>query len=431
VRGLTSVLGDLEPSVHAVLDGRLSSGTSAPLAVGLSGGGDSLALLLMARSWAGTHGRTIIALTVDHGLQAQSADWVRTCAARCEALGIEHRVLAWTGVKPATGLPAAARAARHALLADAARAAGASILLLGHTADDLAESAAMRAEGSTVPDPRLWTPSPAWPEGRDVFLLRPMLSVRRVDLRSWLTERGERWIEDPANEDLNFARARARLALTGAAADPAVQSEATDQRPSTAVWTAWGAARVPRTVCARELAAACLCASGTSRPPRSHRINALIDRLANRGDFSATLAGARVQSMGDQVIICREAGEYRRGASPVLRVLHNRTDVFDGRFEITAHLGDLAVRPLAGHTRRLPEDQQKALKALPAAARPTLPVVTTIAGLWTCPILADSPEVSARSLSAKRFEAFQGSIFREADAQPVATSGEVAGGVLS
>jgi len=431
VRGLTSVLDGLEQSVHAVLDSRLSARTSAPLAVGLSGGGDSLALLLMARSWGKAHGRSIVALTVDHGLQAQGRDWARACAARCEALGIEHKGLAWTGPKPASGLPAAARAARHALLADAARAAGASVLLLGHTADDLAESAVMRDAGSTVPDPRVWTPSPAWPEGRDVFLLRPMLSVRRGDLRSWLTERGERWIEDPANEDPNFARARARLVLGQSADDPAVSNEVADHRPSTAVWTSWGAARVSRTVGARELAAACLCAAGTSRPPRSHRINALIDRLAKRGDFSATLAGARIQTMGDQVSVCREAGEYSRRPSPVLNLLHNRTGVFDGRFEITACLADLTVHPLLGNVRRLPEDQQKALKALPAAARPSLPVVRTKAGLWTCPILADSPEVSARSLSRKRFEAFMGDIFREADAQPVAASGEVAGGVLS
>jgi tRNA(Ile)-lysidine synthase len=76
----------------------------------------------------------VVSLTVDHQLQPASAAWTADAVAKARALGAEARALAWTGDKPATGLSAAARAARHALLADAARAAGARVLLLGHTA---------------------------------------------------------------------------------------------------------------------------------------------------------------------------------------------------------------------------------------------------------------------------------------------------------
>src|SRR6185437_3124426 len=85
---------------------------------------------------------------------------------------------------------------------------------MGHTADDLLEAAAMRTEGSTVPDPREWALSPAWPEGRGVFVLRPLLETRRAELREWLSVRGETWIDDPANEDARFARSRARSLLS-------------------------------------------------------------------------------------------------------------------------------------------------------------------------------------------------------------------------
>src|SRR5213079_1546584 len=132
-------------------------------------------------------------------------------------LGHPFRALGWSGDKPTTGLPAAARAARHALLADAAREAGARAILMGHTADDILEARLMRAEGSTTPDPREWTPSPAWPQGRGVFLLRPLLDLRRADLRRWLSARGETWIDDPANEDASYARPRARQALAAGA----------------------------------------------------------------------------------------------------------------------------------------------------------------------------------------------------------------------
>ena len=66
-------------------------------------------------------GRRLVALTVDHGLQPASADWTRFAAERAGGSASRIRTLAWTGDKPAAGLPAAARAARHALLAEAAR----------------------------------------------------------------------------------------------------------------------------------------------------------------------------------------------------------------------------------------------------------------------------------------------------------------------
>src|SRR5205814_800845 len=146
-----------------------------------------------------------------------SGDWSRFAAAAAAKLGVAHRALVWRGDKPATGLPAAARAARHALLAAAARREGAAVILRGHTADDLMEAELMRRAGSSAPSPRVWAPSPAWPEGRGVFLLRPLLGHRRADLRELLTGLGERWIEDPANDDPRFARPLARRQLAGAA----------------------------------------------------------------------------------------------------------------------------------------------------------------------------------------------------------------------
>ena len=141
-------------TVRAALDRRLDRASAAPLAVGFSGGGDSLFLLKAVLDL----GRPVLALVVDHQLQPDSVRWTADAVAKARALGAEARALVWSGDKPATGLPAAARRARHALLANAAREAGARVLLLGHTASDLAEGAAMRAQGSTVSDPREWAP---------------------------------------------------------------------------------------------------------------------------------------------------------------------------------------------------------------------------------------------------------------------------------
>ena len=427
--------------VAAVLDARLETHTDAPLAVALSGGSDSLALFHLVSAWARMNGREVIALTVDHGLQAEGAAWAEQCAQMAAERGRPHRTLHWTGAKPATGLPAAARAARHALLATAAREAGATVLLMGHTASDLGESAAMRAAGSTVPDAREWAPSPAWPEGRGVFLLRPLLGLKRGDLQDWLARRGAGWIDDPANLDLRYARARARagppplsLLPLGEKVAPKGSDEGS-HRPSREEKACPDAAEragliiLPRDTPARTLAAACLCAAGTATPPRTDQLTALLARFA-REDGVATLSGARIEAAGDGLAISRETGELSRAPLPPLALSQKEPTVFDGRFELIADAPGLTVHPLSGHTARLPRPEQTALKALPPAVRGALPLVTDGASLWTCPILAASPSVRIRSLVQPRFEAALGLITKEADAYPVAHRGEPGGGVL-
>jgi len=417
----------------AALDRRLRAGATAPLAVGFSGGGDSLALLILVLDWARAHGRPVVSLTVDHQLNPASPAWTAEAVARAAALGADARALAWTGPKPASGLSAAARAARHALLADAARQAGARVLLLGHTADDLAEAALMRAEGSTVSDPRDWAPSPAWPEGRCVFVLRPLLAIRRGEIRDWLRSRGETWLDDPANADPKSARARARRDLQQAnggasrtSALPAVPDLRLASSGTTRRSAAAGYLVLPRDAPAAHVAAACLCAAGTSRPPRGERLQRLVDRIRAGEVFTATLAGARIEA-GEGVSFFREPGETRRSGPPPsdpsgrlphggrgdLRLPVDQPIVWDGRYELVAAEPGLAARPLQGLAARLPPDQRQALKALPPAARPGLPAVLDPEGGVSCPILAGTETTRARCLVVDRFEAATGRVDQE------------------
>jgi tRNA(Ile)-lysidine synthase len=410
---------EVAATLEAVLDSRLAPAGEAPLdapiAVAVSGGGDSLALLVLTCAWAARRGRRVLALNVDHGLQAESGAWAVRCAETAAALGADFRALRWRGGKPVTGLAAAARAARHALLADAARAAGASVILMGHTADDLLEAALMRAEGSTNPDPREWSPSPAWPEGRGVFLLRPLLRLRRADLRAWLAGQGLAWIEDPANENPASARARARARLAQAEAAPAAPtSRQSDQgSAAAAVDPLTGAIVLPRDAPARALAAACLCAAGTARPPRGERLARLKERLAAGEDFVATLAGARIETQNGTVRVCRNAGEVARGGLAALDLVPGAATVWDGRYELTAQGPGVTVRALGGLASRLSQGERRRLKAVPAAARAGLPALVYLSGTMICPILADAPDVRIRALTEERFEAAMGLVQRE------------------
>src|SRR5690349_18603269 len=86
----------LEAPEFAALIGALAPFELAPrLAVGVSGGADSMALTLLAQAWAQARGGAVWALTVDHGLRPEAAAEARQVGAWLGARGIEHRILAW------------------------------------------------------------------------------------------------------------------------------------------------------------------------------------------------------------------------------------------------------------------------------------------------------------------------------------------------
>jgi tRNA(Ile)-lysidine synthase len=401
----------------AELDRRLNGPKDAPVGVAVSGGGDSIALLRLAHQWAVGAGRRLVVLTVDHGLQPCSGAWARFVAERAEGLGYSHRTLVWGGEKPATGIPEAARVARHRLLAEAARAAGARVVLLGHTADDRLEAGLMRELGSRVPEPRRWSPSPAWPQGRGLFLMRPLVDCRRSALREWLASLGETWVEDPANDDERSLRTRARRRLAELPPDfEAPPAGDPLPCPTFGEVTAGpgGELTLPRgSVARRLLGALALCAAGTARPPRRETLDALLERLRGQSDFVCALAGARIEASGENLTVCREPGELVRaqvGEAP----LPLGQSVFDGRFLLTASAPGYAVRPLRGLAASLSKAERAKLHTLPAAVRPCLPLAQ---GPGSAPFLpgfrADGP-VIARPLTHERLAGALGALVEEA-----------------
>jgi tRNA(Ile)-lysidine synthase len=183
------------------------------VAVAVSGGSDSLGLGLLLAGWVQARDGRLLVLTVDHGLRAEAA---AECAHVAEIFAAipncSAHILRWDGEKVAHGLQAAARAARYALLADWCRAHGVMHLAVGHTADDQAETVAMRLAHGSGPS-GLAGMAALRPE-RGVRLLRPLLSVSRAAVRDWLRVRPHDWIDDPSNELTRFERVRVRKSLS-------------------------------------------------------------------------------------------------------------------------------------------------------------------------------------------------------------------------
>ena len=344
---------------------------------------------------------------MDHGLQPRSADWTAFAGETAAHLGVGFRALRWTGEKPAQGLPAAAREARHRLIAEAAREAGVRAVVLGHTADDVLEAEAMRGWGVRMGRLREWSPSPVWPEGRGLFILRPLLGVRRAALRDWLAARGQRWIDDPANADPRQLRARARIAIGGGgetwvAADDDGAADLADETAGgldASLVLPRAALRAARDGAVRRfLAAALSSAGGGAGPPRSERLAALQARLVDTPPVHATLCGARLVADDQTVTITREPG---RGRAVAVDLPPGQPIVWDGRFELCAAEPGLNVRALAGLAARLPTAERAALRSLPREARPVLPVILLPDGAVTSPVLAPGP-ATIRALAHDR-----------------------------
>lgn len=214
-----------------ITPGRLFSGYAPEgiVTVAVSGGGDSLALLLLAHGWAQTNDVTLHAVTVDHGLRPEAAAEAAFVASLCEGLGIDHTTLGWEGIKPFAGIAEAARRARYQLIEEFAAAIGSDLIMTAHTADDQAETVFMRLmrESGTaaVTGAGRQERSPAsfgrglagmarttlLPGG--IRLARPLLQVSRRRLREYLSSIPQSWIEDPTNEDRSFERVRVRKAI--------------------------------------------------------------------------------------------------------------------------------------------------------------------------------------------------------------------------
>lgn len=384
----------LDDPSFAALMARLGPFERRPrLAVAVSGGPDSTALCLLARRWSAARGGSVVGLTVDHRLRPDSAAEARRVGAWLAARGIEHRVLTWTGPRPASAIQARARAARYALLAAWCRRHGVLHLLVAHHLEDQAETVALRQEMKSGPDGLAAMPAIRELEG--VRLLRPLLGVRRGRLFATLSAAGQPWVEDPANRADRFTRSRLRRTrlpvarLAEQAAAMAARRAALDRRaaaflvdtaridPAGFVTVASPDLRhAPPDLAARVLRQILAVVGGSPYPPRSARLEALCGALrAGDGFRGRTLAGCRILPWGERVLFCREPAAI----DGPLEVVPGDWQRFDDRFAVrlAADRPGLVVRALGrdGARQRGELTPGAATRALPGPVRAGLPSV--------------------------------------------------------
>jgi len=263
------------------------------LVLAVSGGPDSTALMLLSARWRKPLKikPKLIAVTIDHGLRAESKREAAAVGKLARKLGIVHRILRWSGKKPKTGLQAAARQARYRLLGEAARKANAVRVLTAHTRDDQAETVLIRmSRGSGVTGlgamARL-TKLPGNPNG-DIRLARPLLDIPKTRLIATLKAAKIQFADDPSNRDPRFTRARLRqlmpqLAREGLDARRLALLARRLKRADSAIEAAVDRASVELT--ANPLAGAVVFdASGMARLPTEIALRLIGRAVANTGD---------------------------------------------------------------------------------------------------------------------------------------------------
>lgn len=297
------------------------------IAVAVSGGSDSMASLHLMVRVAAHAGWALHAVTVDHALRRESADEAEQVARVCTGLGVPHKTLTWAHGAVTGNLMDAARQARYGLMAEWAGRAEISHIILGHTADDQAETFLMGLARSAGIDGLIGM-NGRFDHGTAQFV-RPFLAVERAELRRYLQRQGLGWIDDPSNENTRFTRVKARQALAvlkplGITVETLASVMVNLKEAQTAVLalTAEAALRVCRTqagevvfdldlwhqqgheVQRRLLVAALRWISGAGYAPRGSGVARVLAAIDAGRD--ATLAGCRIRLSGTEFQVVRE-----------------------------------------------------------------------------------------------------------------------------
>lgn len=365
-----------------------------PIGVAVSGGGDSMALLLAALG----AGPELRVATVDHGLRPESAAEAQGVARFCATRGVAHETLVWSW-DGAGNLPARAREGRLDALAGWANAHDLSAVLLGHTRDDVAETFLMRLSRRAGVD-GLSAMARAFRHEGTLFL-RPLLAQPRECLRDFLRDSSVSWVDDPSNDDPRYERTRARHALKALAPlgiDAGVLAAVADQMRGARLALDAGVLDLvgrgvrqdggdllvapavldaPDELIRRLHVAAIKWIGRLPYPPRRAELERLV--AAARAGRPATLSGVQLVPGPGELRLTREFAAVRDLSTPT-------TTLWDGRWRLSGpHAPDLTIKALGAEGLTACPGWRETGR--PRTALLTTPAVWSESGLVAAPLV--------------------------------------------
>jgi len=408
---MTDRLGPVSMAEFSTVMHRLGPFEPNPrLAVGCSGGRDSMALLHLARNWAEAQAGKVTALIVDHNLRPGSAGEAKITAGWARELGASPAILTRRGPPPTANIQAKARVARYRLLSDWCHGAGIVHLLLAHHQDDQGETMLMRlARGSGVGGLAAMTALGELPRIR---VLRPLLDIPRHRLRAPLQESGGRSLDDPSNQDRRFDRVRVRqfskeycahgltteqMSTTAGQLNrirTKIESDAArliaayvSVHPQGYAWIDPQLFReAPPDIIRSAISVLTSAIGGRRHPPRRLQIKRVCEIL-QRDELAGgrTISGCRLMPRKGRILVCRESGAI----SEITQV--GEEFDWDGRFRFRAEFGtqNLRVAKLGrkGWAQIVKAQPGLRRNSLPAPVLPTLPAIWGLDGVVAVPHL--------------------------------------------
>jgi tRNA(Ile)-lysidine synthase len=429
--------GDFTGKITNLID-RTGPYENAPLvAVAVSGGGDSMAMALLAENWAKGRGGRVIALTVDHRLRTGSTEEARKVSVWLKARHIEHHTLTWRDPQGGSALQANARAARYKLMEQWCRDRGVLHLLLAHNAEDQAETFLMRLDKGSGPDGL--SAMSAVSEQRFCRFVRPLLSVSRTELRSYLSAIGQDWLEDPSNLDDRFERIRWRrimteeklstdgfcqAALRYGRARAVLDLEAARASARFVGVHPAGFIRINRQIFEaspletnlRVVARALMAVGGNGYSPRRKKLERLMHIVCQNSHETCTLAGCRLESSGTELLITRE---NRHLPLPVSLPADVDYLLWDNRFRLSVKMSvhdkanNICIRPLGakGDAEIRAFWERAGRQTIPRSARLVLPALADKTGVLSVPWLEYS-RMKGDDAGNQQNTRFSGAVFR-------------------
>lgn len=342
------------------------------LALAVSGGPDSMALLYIAHLWSAESGKMIVAITVDHNLRGESRAEAEYVSGICKNLGIEHHILTWIREDGAKTMHDASREARYNLLTGYCRENGIDTILTAHNADDKIEHFFIRLSKASgllglVPgDVNFYG---------NIRILRPLSNVYKRDLESYIAKLGVKACYDMSNSDPKYQRSNIRkwISMIPDELDP----DLFKHRMLKSISYLSDSAIHTRDLFVEELAERSVIypsgyatyqihlknadislmvishlltvVGGASFMPRVESVQKLYDRLCNpstcdggNNKFKATLHGCVVEKVGNSISFYRSFGRN----APV-RVPLNKDVKWDGRWRSNVTYDNLFVTNLS------------------------------------------------------------------------------------
>lgn len=345
-----------EKQLNSYIDKYKSILENKKIVIAVSGGIDSLALLLIANNWAKNNNSTVIGITINHGLRLEAEKEAVYVSNICKKFDIEHHILTWEGEKPESNIEAIARENRYRLIKEFCDKSGIEYVLVAHHLQDQAETFFIRLfRGSGIDGLSSMEPTVNL---YGLNIVRPFLYAKKSDLKEYLESKNIKWVEDPSNSDEKYLRNKIRnflnsfenkdeiLTRINSAIEKInitkkiIDDEIEKIEAKTVFFSPFGSCSINKNMLLKQneeiilkiLAKISMKISGNIYKPRLEKLKRLLENIRENEGLKYTFYGCIFEKFDQNLLmVYREYNSIDKDK----KLVYNNKVIWDNRFQIT------------------------------------------------------------------------------------------------